>query len=81
MPLAATWMDLEIVILSEVCQTENDKYHDITYMWNLKKWYKRTINKIEIQSQMQKTNFWFLKGKAGEGQIGRLKLTYTHYNS
>ena len=48
MPLAATWMDLEIVILSEVCQTENDKYHDITYMWNLKKWYKRTINKIEI---------------------------------
>ena len=28
-------MDLEIVILSEVSQTEKDKY-DITYMWNLK---------------------------------------------
>ena len=27
MPLAATWMDLEIIILSEVCQTEKDKYH------------------------------------------------------
>ena len=26
MPLAATWMDLEIVILSEVSQTEKDKY-------------------------------------------------------
>ena len=39
MLFAATWMDLEIVILSEVSQTENDKY-DITYMWNLKKWYK-----------------------------------------
>ena len=40
MPFAATWMDLEIVILSEVSQTEKDKYHDITYMWNLKKGYK-----------------------------------------
>ena len=27
MPLAATWMDLEIVILSEVSQTEKDKYY------------------------------------------------------
>ena len=26
MPFAATWMDLEIVILSEVSQTERDKY-------------------------------------------------------
>ena len=27
MPFAATWMDLEIVILREVSQTEKDKYH------------------------------------------------------
>ena len=27
MPSAATWMDLEIVILSEVSQTEKEKYH------------------------------------------------------
>ena len=26
MPFEATWMDLEIVILSEVSQTEKDKY-------------------------------------------------------
>ena len=37
MPLAATWMDLEIIILSEVSQTEKDKYHIISLMWNLKK--------------------------------------------
>ena len=35
MSFAATWMDLEIAILSEVSQTEKD-YHYITYMWNLK---------------------------------------------
>ena len=36
MPFSATWMDLEIVILSEVSQTKKDKY-DIFYMWNIKK--------------------------------------------
>ena len=30
MPLAATWMDLEMIILSEVSQTEKDKYHMIS---------------------------------------------------
>ena len=30
MPLAVTWVDLEIVILSELSQTEKDKYHMIS---------------------------------------------------
>ena len=30
MPFAATWMDLEIIILTEVGQTEKDKYHMIS---------------------------------------------------
>ena len=29
MPFTSTWMDLEIVILNEVSQTEKDKYHMI----------------------------------------------------
>ena len=29
MPFAATWMDLAVIILSEVSQTEKDKHHDI----------------------------------------------------
>ena len=36
MPFAATLMYPEIVILSEVSQTEREKYH-IAYMWNLKR--------------------------------------------
>ena len=27
MPFAMTWMDLEMVILSKISQTEKDKYH------------------------------------------------------
>ena len=32
MPFAATWMDLEIIILSEVSQKEKDKYHILTHV-------------------------------------------------
>ena len=30
MPSEATWMDLEIIILSEISQIEKDKYHMIS---------------------------------------------------
>ena len=36
MPFAATWMALEIIILSEVNQTEKDKYHIISLLCGLK---------------------------------------------
>ena len=38
MPFAATWMDPEIVILSEV--RERQISYVIAYMWNLKKGYQ-----------------------------------------
>ena len=41
MPFAAIWMDLEIVILSEVSQTEKDKYHIISLICGIKKKKKR----------------------------------------
>ena len=28
MPFSATWMDLEMIILSEVSQIQKDKYHN-----------------------------------------------------
>ena len=36
MPFETTWTQLEILILSEVSQKEEDKYHMISLMWNLK---------------------------------------------
>ena len=35
MPSAATWMELEVIILNEVIQTNIIQY--LTYLWNLKK--------------------------------------------
>ena len=35
MSFAAIWMDLEIVILSEVSQTQKDKYHIILLICGL----------------------------------------------
>ena len=35
MPFAATCMELETLILSEVNHKEKDKYHMISHIWNL----------------------------------------------
>ena len=35
MPFAATWMELETLIWSEVSQKENDKYHMISLISGL----------------------------------------------
>ena len=33
MPFVATWMDLEIIILSEISQKEKNKYRMLTYIY------------------------------------------------
>ena len=43
MPFEATWMDLEIVILSEVSQTQKDKYHVILLTCGI---YKKGTNEL-----------------------------------
>ena len=35
MPFAATWIDLEIIILSEVSQREKDKYYMISPIYGI----------------------------------------------
>ena len=54
MSFAATWMDPEIVILSEASR---DRQYNIIYMGNLrKKGTNELFYKTEVQSQMQETN-------------------------
>ena len=35
MPFAATWIDLEMIKLSEVSQKEKDKYHVISLIYRI----------------------------------------------
>ena len=65
---AATWMDLEIIILSEVRQRQI--LYDITSMWNLiKNNTKELIYKTETNSQISKLHLALAKGKLGGGLI------------
>ena len=61
MPCEATWMDLEIIILSKISQKKTIPY-DITYIWNLKNYTNELMYKTKIDSQVQKTNMVTQKG-------------------
>ena len=52
MPSTATWMDLEIVTLSEVSQTEKEKYHMTSLIEDLtRENINELIYKTETDSQ------------------------------
>ena len=72
MSFAATWIDLDIITLSEVNQKEKDKYHDITYTWNLKDRTEEPICKTE-------TDPWTRRADEGMGCTGSLGLVYVNY--
>ena len=58
MPFAATWTDLEIIILSEVSQTKTNikLYH--LYVESKKNSTNELIYVTETELQMQKTYLW-----------------------
>ena len=57
MPFAATWIQLEILILSEVkSEREGQIPCDITYMWTLKYGTNEPVYKTETDSQAQGTD-------------------------
>ena len=52
MSFTATWMHLEIIILSEVSQTEKDKYMTLLICGIFKKGTNELIYKTEIEPKM-----------------------------
>ena len=65
MAFAATWIDLEIIILSEVSQRKTNVICYRLYVES-KRNTNEFIYKIEIDPQTQKTNLGLPKGKGGE---------------
>ena len=72
-------MDLEIIILSEVSQTERQIY-DSTYIWNLKYGSNELISKMEIDSQIEKTIYGYQRGRKERRDTLGFWITYTHYS-
>ena len=75
--LFATWLDLEIIILSEVSQAEKGKY----MTWNLK---KRQTNKHTYITEInaQKITHCYKRGRVGiykEFEINRYNATKMKY--
>ena len=66
MPFAATWMDLEIITLSEVRKRNTN-----TIWYHLYVESKKDTNELiyKTDSQIWKTNFWLPKGKVGGAGI------------
>ena len=64
MPFAASWIDLEIIILSEISQTKNNIIQHHLYVESLK---MMQMNTTERDSQTKKTSSLLPKGKGGEG--------------
>ena len=56
----ATWIDLEIIMLSEVSQTVRHQHQmlSITDMWNLKRGHHELLFRTDTDSQTLK-NLWF----------------------
>ena len=58
-PFSATRMDLDSVILSEVCQREEEILYDIPYMWTLKRNNTNELTyKTETDAQTYRRNLW-----------------------
>ena len=65
MAFAATWIDLQIVILSEESQRQIS--HVMIYMWNLKNWHNWTYSQNRSRfTAIGKKIYGYQGGESGE---------------
>ena len=76
MPFTATWMDLEIIILSEVSQTDKDKYHAISFTCGIQKMIQ--MNSFTKQTHGGKNQLYYYQRGSGKWW-GKEKLQVWDY--
>ena len=81
MPFAVTWMDLEIIILSEISQTEKDKYHMISLICGIQNMTQTNLSTKQKQTHrhIEQTSGCQEEGGVGKCWIGSLGLAGANY--
>ena len=81
MPFVATWKDQEVIILSEVSQTEKGNYHMISFRCGISSMMEMNLFTEWKQTQRhRKQTYGFQRQKEGrDGKIRSLGLTDTNY--
>ena len=75
MPFAVTWMDLEIVIHTEVSQKEKDKYHIISFVHGIQKnGTDELICKAEIRVTDVENKLMVTKRGKGDGKNWEVEI-------
>ena len=68
LPSVTTWINLEDIMLNEINQTEKDKYHIISRMWNLKSRTNKTNRFLGTENQLM-----IARGGGMERQVKGIK--------
>ena len=80
MPCEATWMDLEMIILSEVSQKEKDKYHMILLICGIENRTQMNMSAKQKQTHRYRKQSCGCQGE-GEGKIGSFGIAEANYST
>ena len=82
MSFATTWMELETLILGEVCQKEKDRYPMIAHIWNLIHGINEHFHRKEIHGLGEQTcaSKGEEEGVRWTGNLGLIDSNYCIWN-